>query len=91
MNRKQIKKSKKWICLVLCGLALAGTALWKILPDCLDNLSSAAAYEDLRDRYTDAPGGTRRRAEGRLVADGCCRPVRCAEKGECRYCGMAEV
>ena len=57
MNRKQIKKSKKWICLVLCGLALAGTALWKILPDCLDNLSSAAAYEDLRDRYTDAPEG----------------------------------
>ena len=41
----------------MCGLALAGTALWKILPDCLDNLSSAAAYEDLRDRYTDAPEG----------------------------------
>lgn len=43
---------------MLCGLVLAGTALWKILPAYLDNLSSAAVYEELRDRYTDMPEGT---------------------------------
>lgn len=55
---KQRNKSKKWLIPVLCGLALAGTALWKILPDYLDNLRSAAAYDALRDRYTDTPGET---------------------------------
>lgn len=57
MRKIENRKRSHSLLLILAGVAVIAAALWYYLPGYLDNLQSSETYEDLRDKYVEAPEG----------------------------------